>query len=62
MADNSDFCAQMGKALLELGTQETISCMARMMAAIAQKQGADIEFDCDLAMVKVERKKIHLHG
>jgi hypothetical protein len=36
--------------------------MARMMVAVAQNQGADIEFDCDLAVVSVERKTIKLNG
>lgn len=62
MADNTEFCEQIGAALVSLGTKETLSCMARMMAVVAQKQGADIEFDCDLAVVSVERKTIKLNG
>jgi hypothetical protein len=34
---NTKFCDQIGKALIDLGTKETLSCMARMMSAIAQK-------------------------
>lgn len=59
MSDNTEFCEQIGKALVDLGTKETLSCMARMMAAVAQNQGADIEFDCDLAVVSVERKPLN---
>ena len=62
MSDNTEFCEQIGKALVDLGTKETLSCMARMMAAVAQNQGADIEFDCDVAIVSVERKTIKLNG
>lgn len=62
MADNTEFCEQIGDALVKLGTKETLSCMARMMAAIAQKQGADLEFDCDLGTVSIERKTIELNG
>ncbi len=62
MADNNEFCEQMANALVNLGTKETLSCMARMMVAIAQKQGADLEFDCDLGVVSIERKTIKLNG
>ncbi|PAJ75225.1 hypothetical protein CJF42_06135 [Pseudoalteromonas sp. NBT06-2] len=62
MADNTEFCDQIGAALAELGTSEVLSCMARTMAVIAQKQGSDIEFNCDLAVVSVERKLIKLNG
>jgi hypothetical protein len=62
VGNNTEFCDQIAKALIDLGTNETLSCMARMMSAIAQKQGADIEFDCDLAVVIVERKTIKLNG
>ena len=62
MPDNSDFCEQIGASLIHLGTQETLSCMARMMSAIAQKQNQDIQFECDLAVVTVKRKTIQLNG
>ncbi|WP_445769359.1 hypothetical protein [Rheinheimera sp.] len=62
MADNKAFCEQIGSALVTLGTKETLSCMARMMAAIAHKQGADLEFDCDIGTVTVERKTVQLNG
>jgi hypothetical protein len=62
MPDNREFCEQIGAALVNLGTKEAMSCMARMMTAVAQKQGADIEFDCDLGVVSVERKTIKLDG
>lgn len=61
-ADNSAFCEQIGNALVTLGTKEALSCMARMMAAVAHKQGADIEFDCDIGTVTVERKIVKLNG
>jgi hypothetical protein len=62
MADNNEFCEQIGVALVNLGTKEALSCMARMMSAIAHKQDTDIEFECDLATVTIERQKIHLDG
>ena len=60
--DNAEFCEQIGEAMIKLGVQETMSCMARMMAAVAQKEGVDIQFDCDLGTVSVERKSITLNG
>ncbi|RPG68450.1 MAG: hypothetical protein CBC02_000165 [Flavobacteriaceae bacterium TMED42] len=60
--DNAEFCEQIGEAMIKLGVQETMSCMARMMAAVAQKEGGDIQFDCDLGTVSVERKSIALNG
>ena len=46
MTDNSEFCEQIGAAIIQLGTHEALSCMARMLAAVAQHQGSDIQFDC----------------
>lgn len=62
MEDNSEFCEQIGKAVVELGTAEALACMARMMAVVAQNEGKDIEFDCDLAVISVERKTIKLNS
>lgn len=56
MKNSTEFCENMATALIDLGTNETLSCMARMMSAIAQHQGVDLEFDCDLAIVTIERK------
>lgn len=58
MVSNREFCEQLGNALVTLGTNETLACMARLMAAIAHRQGADLEFDCDVGVVTVERKEI----
>ena len=60
--DNAEFCEQIGEAMIKLGVKETMSCMARMMVAVAQKEGVDIEFDCDLGAVSVERKNIPLNA
>lgn len=60
--DNAEFCEQIGDAMIKLGVQETMSCMARTLAAVAQHQGSDIQFDCDLATVSVELKSISLNG
>lgn len=54
--DNRLFCEQLGHALLTLGTEETLACMARMMVAIAQRKHADLIFNCDLGTVTIERK------
>lgn len=62
MADNTEFCEQIGNALLTLGTAETLSCMARMMAAIACKADKDLAFDCDIGTVTITRKKPKLNG
>jgi hypothetical protein len=60
MPDNKEFCEQIGAALVNLGTNEALSCMARMMIAIAQKNGSDLEFNCDMGSVIVECKQIKL--
>lgn len=60
--DNTEFCDQMGQALKSLGTKETLACMARMMIAIAHTQGSDLEFNCELGTITVERKTVALNG
>ena len=50
----------MADAIVNLGTNEALSCMARMMVAIAQNQNLDLQFDCDLGVVSIERKNITL--
>lgn len=62
MEMNEEFCEQMGRALLNLGTKETISCMARLMSAIAQREGTDLVFECDLGKVTIQRHKIKNHS
>ncbi|EGR0468541.1 hypothetical protein FG064_16215 [Vibrio cholerae] len=57
-ASNREFCQQMADALVALGTEETLSCMARFMSAIAQHQNVTLEFDCDLASVHIEPKQL----
>ncbi|EOX3447536.1 hypothetical protein VCSRO91_2831 [Vibrio cholerae] len=55
---NREFCQQMADALVTLGTEEVLNCMARFMSAIAQHQNATLEFDCDLASVRIETKQL----
>ncbi len=55
---NRIFCEQMARALVDLGTEETLSCMGRMMCAIASDQGVELEFDCDLGTVSIKPKPI----
>jgi hypothetical protein len=61
-ADNTQFCEQIWAELVSLGTKETLSCMARMMAVIDQKQGVNLEFDCDLGVVSIESKTLNNNG
>ncbi|MEF1335965.1 hypothetical protein REH81_04080 [Vibrio rotiferianus] len=53
--ENREFCEQIGQALVSLGTEEALGCMARMMCAIATHQGFDLEFNCSLGKVSIER-------
>lgn len=55
---NKRFCEQMGEALVNLGTTETLSCMARMMCAIAHNQSVELEFECDLGTVVITPKNL----
>lgn len=48
----------MAQALVQLGTEETLSCMARFMSAVAHNQGVALEFNCDLAKVQIEPKQL----
>ena len=53
--ENREFCEQIGQALVSLGTEETLGCMARMMCAISTHQGGDLELICSLGKVSIER-------
>ncbi|WP_234498067.1 hypothetical protein [Vibrio maritimus] len=44
------------EALVELGTEETLSCMARFMLAVAHQQGTKLELYCDLVYIHVDSK------
>lgn len=57
-ASNKLFCEQMANALVKLGTEETLSCMGRMMCAIASHQGVELDFDCDLGTVNIKPKTL----
>ncbi|NRB79167.1 MAG: hypothetical protein HRU38_10930 [Saccharospirillaceae bacterium] len=61
MADNSEFCEQMANAIVTLGTEEALSCMARMICAVAQHQGKEIEFKCDIGTVSVQPIDLKKH-
>ncbi|GIC77137.1 hypothetical protein [Moritella sp. F3] len=61
MKDNGKFCEQMAKAIIELGTEEALSCMARIICAVAQHQGKEIEFHCDIGTVSVQPIELHKH-
>ncbi|WP_234498001.1 hypothetical protein [Vibrio maritimus] len=44
------------EAFTELGTEETLRCMARFMSAVAHQQGTKLELDCDLVYIHVDPK------
>lgn len=53
MPDNREFCESMVAALTSLGPEEALSCMARMMCAIASNHGGEMDFTCDLGVVTI---------
>lgn len=55
---NKQFCEQMANAIVQLGTEEALSCMGRMMCAIASQQGVELDFDCDLGTVNIRPKSL----
>ncbi len=57
MADNREFAAQIGAAVASLGTNEALSCMARVMCWVAANHGHTIQFECDLGVVTIEPKQ-----
>ncbi len=57
MSDNREFAEQIGAAVGSLGTEEALSCMARVMCWIATNQGVTIKFECDLGTVSIEPKQ-----
>ncbi len=42
----------------EKGAEETASIMARALCFLAQSSGNDIEFNCDIGKVTIERKVV----
>ncbi|HDX8356806.1 TPA: hypothetical protein RQN15_000534 [Aeromonas hydrophila] len=57
MADNKEFADQIAAAIVGLGTEEALSCMARVMCWVAADQGQPIQFECDLGVVAIEPKQ-----
>lgn len=57
MADNKEFAEQITAAMVTLGTEEALSCMARVMCWVAADQGQPIQFECDLGVVTIEPKQ-----
>lgn len=43
--------------MVTLGTEEALSCMARVMCWVAADQGQPIQFECDLGVVTIEPKQ-----
>ncbi|HCG2921380.1 hypothetical protein ACV1DG_24035 [Aeromonas hydrophila] len=65
MADNREFAKQIGAAVIELGTEEALKGMSRMMCAIAAAQGegpVQIRFECDQGLVEVTTKQLKLQS
>ena len=59
MADNKEFAEQIAAAMVELGTEEALGCMARVMCWVAADHGQanPIQFECDLGVVTIEPKQ-----
>ncbi|WP_421304661.1 hypothetical protein [Aeromonas veronii] len=57
MADNKEFAEQIAAAIVALGTEEALSCMARVMCWVAADHGQPIQFECDLGVVAIEPKQ-----
>ena len=57
MADNREFAEQIGVAVANLGTNEALGCMARVMCWVATGHGQTIQFECDLGVVTIEPKQ-----
>lgn len=57
MADNREFAEQIGTAIVNLGTNEALGCMARVMCWVAVDHGQPIQFECDLGVVTIEPKQ-----
>lgn len=57
MADNKEFAEQIAAAMVELGTEEALGCMARVMCWVAAATAKPIQFECDLGVVTIEPKQ-----
>ncbi|QJT37098.1 hypothetical protein E4188_22645 (plasmid) [Aeromonas media] len=62
MADNREFAEQIGAAVTNLGTDEALGCMARVMCWVAADHGHPIQFECDLGVVTIEPKPLPLQS
>lgn len=49
---------QIADSIKNIGAEKTIAIMARSLCYIAQSSKIDLEFNCDLGVVSVERKTI----
>jgi hypothetical protein len=49
---------QIAASIEHLGVEETASIMGRALAYMAYSSGNDLEFDCALAVVTIERKEV----
>lgn len=57
MADSKEFAEQIAAAMAELGTEEALGCMSRVMCWVAADHGQPIQFECDLGVVTIEPKQ-----
>ena len=57
MADNREFAEQIGAAVANLGTNEALGCMARVMCWVVSDHDQTIQFECDLGVVTIESKQ-----
>lgn len=49
---------QIAESIKHVGAKETCLIMGRALSYMAHSSGYDLEFDCDLAVVTIERKEI----
>lgn len=57
MADSKEFAEQIAAAIVDLGIEEALSCMARVMCWVAADHDQPIQFECDLGVVAIEPKQ-----
>lgn len=57
MADNKEFAEQIAAAMVAIGTEEALGCMAMVMCWVATYHGQSIQFECDLGVVTIEPKQ-----
>lgn len=60
MTDNREFADQIRAAMVSLGTEEALGCMARVMCYVAENHGQTIEFESALSVVTITPQQPNL--